>query len=164
MRPEGRSRHSTIGDMTQPQTFEQSREIPTDGQQAFDGTLPMPLPTLFRRWYGPIPPINKVLDQTGDWDVVGQTRTVKLTGGGGMREELTHLDPPHAFGYILSHITGPLSPLVSRVDGEWLFVPTGGGTTVTWRWTIHPRSRFAALVLLVFGRVWRGYARQALQE
>jgi hypothetical protein len=124
----------------------------------------MPLPTLFRRWYGPIPPINKVLDQTGDWDAVGQTRTVKLTGGGSMREELTHVDPPHAFGYILSQIKGPLSPLVSSVDGQWLFEPAGGGTTVTWRWTIHPRSHLAGLALPVFGRVWRGYARQALEE
>ncbi|HXA13459.1 MAG TPA: SRPBCC family protein [Mycobacterium sp.] len=133
-------------------------------QQAFDGTLPMPLPTLFRRWYGPIPPINKVLNQTGDWDSVGQTRTVKLTGGGSMREELTQVDPPHAFGYTLSQIKGPLSPLVSSVGGEWLFGTATRGTTVTWRWTIHPRSRPAALALPVFGRVWRGYARQALEE
>ena len=102
--------------MAQPRTFEQSREIPIDVQKAFDGTLPMPLPTLFARRYGPIPPINKVLDQTGDWDAVGQTRTVKLTGGGSMREELTHVDPPHAFGYVLSQIKGPLSPLVSSIS------------------------------------------------
>lgn len=150
--------------MAQPRTFEQSREIPIDVQQAFDGTLPMPLPTLFRRWYGPIPPINEVLDQTGEWHAVGQTRTVKLTGGGSMREELTHVDPPHAFGYLLSQIRGPLSPLVSSVAGEWLFAPAAGGTTVTWRWTIHPRSRLTALALPAFGRVWLGYARQALEE
>jgi Polyketide cyclase / dehydrase and lipid transport len=150
--------------MAQPRTFEQSRQIPIDVQQAFDGTLPMPLPTLFRRWYGPIPPINKVLNQTGDWHSVGQTRTVKLTGGGSMREELTQIDPPHAFGYLLSQIKGPLSPLVSSVRGEWLFASAGAGTTVTWRWTIHPRSRLAALALPVFGLLWRGYARQALEE
>lgn len=81
-----------------------------------------------------------------------------------MREELTHVDPPHAFGYILSEIKGPLSPLVSSVDGEWLFAPTTRGTTVTWRWTIHPRTRLAAPALPVFGRLWRGYARRALLE
>ncbi len=150
--------------MPQPLTVEQSREIPVDVQHAFDGTLPMPLPTLFRRWYGPIPPISKVGNQTGDWDTVGQTRTVRPTGGGSMHEELTHLNPPHAFGYILTQIKGPLSPLVSRVDGEWLFTPTATGTTVTWRWTIHPRSRLGAPALPVFGPLWRGYARGTLEE
>lgn len=150
--------------MPAPLTVEQSREMPVDVQQAFDGTLPMPLPTLFRRWYGPIPPISKVVDQTGDWDAVGQSRTVFLTGGGSMREQLTHLDAPHGFGYVLSDIKGPLSPLVSGIDGEWLFAPTTSGTTVTWRWTLHPRSRLTAPALPVFGRLWRGYARQALEQ
>src|SRR5947209_19870460 len=117
--------------MAQPLTVEQSHDIPVDVRQAYDGTLPMPLPTLFRRWYGPIPPIKAVRNQSGDWNAPGQTRTVLLTGGGSMVEELTHLDPPHAFGYILSQITGPLSPLVNRVDGDWLFAPSGTGTTVT---------------------------------
>ncbi len=150
--------------MTKPLTVEQSREIPIDVQQAFDGTLPMPLPTLFRRWYGPIPPISRVSNQTGGWDAVGQTRTVILTGGGSLREELTRLDPPHAFGYVLSDITGPMAPLVGKVDGEWVFAPARGGTTVTWRWTIHPRSALTAPALPVFGWLWRGYARQSLEE
>jgi hypothetical protein len=150
--------------MTHSLTVEQSHDVPADVQQAFDGTLPMPLPTLFRRWYGPIPPISQVLNQTGGWNAVGQSRTVMLKGGGSMHEELTHLDPPHAFGYILSDIRGPLSPLVDKIDGEWLFAPSDAGTTVTWRWTIHPRSRYAAPALPVFGRLWRGYARQALSE
>ncbi|HEY7054426.1 MAG TPA: SRPBCC family protein [Mycobacterium sp.] len=150
--------------MAQPLTVEQSHHIPVDVKQAFDGTLPMPLPTLFRRWYGPIPPIREVHNQAGDWDAVGQSRTVLLTGGGSMREELTSLDRPNAFGYVLSDIRGPLSPLVSRVDGEWLFAPAGDGTKVTWRWTIHPRSRWAAPALPVFARLWRGYARRALDE
>lgn len=149
--------------MAQPLTVEQSHVLHIDVQEAYDGTLPMPLPTLFRRWYGPIPPIREVHNQTGDWEVVGQTRTVILTGGS-MREELTRVDPPHAFGYTLSDIRGPLSPLVSKVDGEWLFAPSGSGTTVTWRWTIHPRSRVAAPALPVFGKLWRGYARRALDE
>jgi hypothetical protein len=150
--------------MAQPLTVEQSSVLPVDVQQAYDGTLPLPLPTLFRRWYGPIPPISEVRNQTGDWDEIGKSRTVVLTGGGSMREELTRVEPPHAFGYTLSEVKGPLSPLVSKVDGEWLFAPHAKGTTVTWRWTIHPRSRFAAPALPVFGRLWRGYARRALEE
>lgn len=149
--------------MPQPLVVEQSRAIPVTPDGAFRGTLPMPLPTLFRRWYGPIPPIRAVLDQTGEWETVGQTRTVNLVGGGSMREELTSVDAPRSFGYTLTDVKGPLAPLVSRVEGEWIFTPAGTGTEVTWRWTIHPRSAVAARAMPVFGKVWRGYARQALE-
>ncbi len=150
--------------MAQPLVVEQSRAIPVGPEDAFRDMVPMPLPTLFRRWYGPIPPIKEVVGQTGEWDAVGQSRTVVLVGGGSMREELTRMDPPRSFAYILSDIKGPLAPLVGRVEGEWIFEPVGTGTKVTWRWTIHPRSALAAAALPVFGRLWRGYARQSLEE
>lgn len=149
--------------MAQPRVFEQSRAIPVTQEAAFDGTVPIPLPTLFHRWYGPIPPIKAVVDQTGEWDAVGKTRTVLLTGGGSMREELTHFDAPTSFGYTLSDVKGPLAPLVARVDGLWAFAPTGTGTKVTWRWTVHPRSPLSAVALPVFGKLWLGYARQSLE-
>jgi Polyketide cyclase / dehydrase and lipid transport len=150
--------------MTDPLVVAQSRAIPVSVENAFRGTLPMALPTLFRRWYGPIPPIKAVENQAGDWGTVGQTRTVLLAGGGSMREELTRVDAPHSFGYVLSAITGAMSPLVSHIDGEWLFAPAGTGTEVTWRWAIHPRSAVAAAALPVLGRLWRGYARRALEQ
>jgi hypothetical protein len=150
--------------MAQPLVVEQSRAIPVTSEAAFTGTVPMPLPTLFRRWYGPIPPIRAVVDQAGDWDAVGKSRTIVLTGGGSMREQLTSYDPPRSFGYTLSDVKGPMAPIVARVEGLWSFEPVGTGTKVTWRWTIYPRSAFTARVLPVFGRLWRGYARQSLEE
>jgi Polyketide cyclase / dehydrase and lipid transport len=143
---------------------EQSRAISVSVDDAFGGTLPLQLPSLFRRWYGPIPPIGRVRDQIGEWGAVGQTRIVLLVGGGSMREKLTSVDPPRSFGYTLTDITGPLAPLVSWVEGQWSFAPAGAGTTVTWRWAIHPRSVLAVPLLPVLGRLWKGYARQALEE
>jgi hypothetical protein len=150
--------------MAQPMVVEQSRAIPVSQKAAFDGTAPIPLPTLFHRWYGPIPPIKAVKDQTGDWDAVGKSRTVLLTGGGSMREELTSYQAPASFGYTLSDVRGPLAPLVDHVQGLWAFEPVGTGTKITWRWTIHPRSAFVAPVLPVFAKLWLGYARQSLEE
>ena len=150
--------------MAQPLVVEQSRAIPVAPEAAFDGTAPIPLPTLFHRWYGPIPPIKAVRDQTGDWNAVGKTRTVVLTGGGSMRERLTSYDAPHAFGYTLTDVTGAMAPLVEHVEGLWSFEPAGAGTTVTWRWTIYPRSALAAPLLPVFGKLWLGYARRSLEE
>jgi Polyketide cyclase / dehydrase and lipid transport len=150
--------------MAQPLVVEQSRAIPVGQEDAFREMVPIPLDKLFHRWYGPIPPIKEVRGQTGDWDAVGQTRTVVLVGGGSMVEELTHFDPPRSFGYTLTDIKGPLAPLVGRVEGEWTFDQAGTGTNVTWRWTIHPRSALTAPMLPVFGRLWRGYARESLEE
>ncbi len=150
--------------MAKPLVVEQSRTIPLGQEDVFRDMVPMPLPSLFRKWYGPIPPIKEVRDQSGDWDAVGQSRTVVLVGGGSMREELTSYDSPNSFGYRLSDVKGPLSPLVGHVDGEWTFEPVGSGTNVTWRWTIHPRTGLTAPLLPVFGTLWKGYARQSLEE
>lgn len=143
---------------------EQSRAIPVAVELAFSRTLPMPLPELFSRWYGVIPPIKEVCGQTGSWGTPGQTRTVVLAGGGSAQEELTGVDPPRSFSYTLSGIRGPLALLASSVEGKWSFVPAGDGTNVIWQWTIHARSGLSAPLLPVFGRIWRGYARGALER
>lgn len=91
--------------MAQPIVVEQSRAIPVSPHDAYGRTLPMSLPTLFRRWYGPIPPIKDVRDQSGDWQQAGESRTILLTGGGAMRETLTDLTRP-----IASAIRSPASP------------------------------------------------------
>ena len=150
--------------MVQPLVVEQSLEIPVSPDTAFRGTLAMDAPTVFRRWHGPFPPIKQVLDQTGDWESVGQTRTLTLVGGGGMREELASVDPSRSFGYPLSDVKGAMSLLVNRVQGEWTFEPSVAGTKVTWRWTVHPVSALAAPALPVLGRLWHGYARKGLDE
>ena len=147
-----------------PVVMEHSRAIPVDVATAFDRTLPIALPTLFRRWYGPIAPIKAIRDQTGEWNSIGQTRTVVQVGGGSMREELTLLDPPNRFGYTLSGITGPLAPLVDHIEGQWRFAPAGTGTRVTWHWVVHPKTRVATALMPAFSALWRGYARQALEQ
>ncbi|BBX72359.1 SRPBCC family protein [Mycobacterium shinjukuense] len=142
----------------------QSRAIPVTVEDAYGGTLPISLPVICSHWYGPIPPIKEVRDQTGDWDAAGQTRVIAMVGGGSVRETLTDVDPPRSFGYTLSDIKGPLAPLVASVEGRWSFAPAGTGTTVTWQWTIHPKSAIVAPVLPLFGRMWKGYARGVLEK
>ncbi len=152
--------------MAHPVSVERSRAIPVEPGEAFARTLPMSLPTLFARRYGPIPPIREVLDQRGDWNSVGETRTIVLAGPGGgtMRETLTSIDPGRSFGYTITGITGPLAPLIDHVDGSWIFDSAGTGTQVTWRWVLHPKSGFTAPALPVFARIWRGYAGQSLES
>jgi hypothetical protein len=143
---------------------EESLVIPVPAAEAFHRTLPAPLPEIFKRWHGPFPPVKEVREQTGAWDAAGQTRTVVLAGGGSTREELTSVDPPHSFGYRLTQISGPMALLVDHVLGEWIFNPAAGGTEVTWRWDIHPKSPLTSWLLPLFGRMWKGYAQQALRD
>jgi hypothetical protein len=137
-------------------------EVPLD--EAFHRTLPLPLPELFSRWHGPFPPIKEIRDQTGAWDAAGQSRTLLMAGGGSARELLTSVDPPRSFAYRLGDVTGPMAVLVDHVLGEWIFTPAAGGTVITWRWDIRARSALSALALPLFGRLWQGYARQALRR
>ena len=152
--------------MSGPLSVAASRTYPVPVDRAFDVVAPAPLPTIFRRRYGPLPPIRAVRDQTGGaWATgLGQTRTIVLADRGTMREELVTLDRPHRFGYELTRITGPMAPLVERVEGEWSFEPAGTGTRVTWAWVLHPRSGVTAPVVRLVARWWKSYARQALEE
>ena len=91
-------------------------------------------------------------------------RTVVTSDGGTMRETLTDIDVPRApsaTGW--GDVTGPMRPLVDSIDGRWEFAPAGTGTLVTWRWTLHPRGVGAPLMPLI-AKLWRGDARQALEE
>jgi hypothetical protein len=142
----------------------ESRVVPVSPEDAFGRTLPAPLPVIFSRWHGVFPPVKQVHDQTGGWDVAGQTRTVLLAGGASMREELTSVEPPRAFGYRLTTITGPLALLVDHVVGEWTFKPAAGGTEIAWRWDIHAKSPLASRLLPLFARMWIRYARHVLAD
>ena len=152
--------------MAAPVHAEASRSVPVPVEQAYVAVLTAPLPAIFSRRYGPLPPIREVRDQAGEWGAggLGQTRTIVTADRGTMREELTVLEPPARFGYSLSRIAGPMKPLVDHVEGMWTFAPAGTGTRITWTWTFHPSNRAAGLVLPALARMWRGYARQGLEE
>jgi Polyketide cyclase / dehydrase and lipid transport len=149
--------------MPTPVHLARSRTYPIPVEQAFAFTLPVPLDAVFSRRYGPLPPISGTL-QDGQWSTPGQTRVVRTTDGGSMREELLSVDAPRSFTYVLTEVEGPLKPLAVSVDGAWEFEPVGSGCRITWSWTIHPRSAGAALVLPIIGRLWQGYARQSLDQ
>ena len=141
-----------------------SRSYPLDPDRAFDAVLALPLPDLFCRRYAALPRIREVRDQAGAWGTVGQTRTIVLADRSTMRETLTSLDRPRSFGYRIGDLHGPLRPLASSINGRWSFEATGTGVRVTWAWSVRPASAATALLMPAFGRMWQGYARQALEQ
>lgn len=145
---------------------EQSRSLPVTPEQAFRKIIEMDVPTMFRRRYGPIPPIVGVSGQDADdWrGTVGQTRVLELGAWGSIRETVFSVDEPHAWVYRISDFTGPLAALLTTIEAAFLFAPAGTGTRITWKYNMIPRSRLAASALPAFGWFWRGYARQMLEE
>jgi Polyketide cyclase / dehydrase and lipid transport len=150
--------------MVKPVEMQYSQTFPAPPAEAFDKVLPLPLPELFDRRYGPIPAIRSVDGPASPWGETGQARTLHLKGGGSLREELTRVDRPGVFGYTITDVKGPMKALASRIDGSWSFDADGAGTRVTWRWTMYPRSSGMAPIVRAFARIWRGYARQSFQR
>lgn len=150
--------------MTTPLVVQYARTFPVSVEQAFNYVLPMPLERIFERRFGPLPPIRGVEGQEGVWGTVGQSRTIKLSDGGTMREELTKVDAPREFGYRITDLTGPMKPLAASVEGRWAFEAAGTGVRITWGWTVHPASSVAELAMPLFGWLWRGYARQSMES
>ena len=148
--------------MATPVHLEQSHTYRVSVEHAFDVVLATPLPDVFRRRYAAIPAIREVRGQDGPWGTVGQSRTILLADGGTMREELTQVDRPRCFAYTITEITGPMKLLAASADGRWTFEDAGSGVVVTWAWEVRPASSVAALVMPVFARFWRGYARRAM--
>ena len=149
--------------MSNPLNVQESRAVPVPVEEAYRRVLPAPLTEVFDHWYGPIPSVREVTDQEGEWGTVGQSRTIRTADGGSMREELTTVEPPLGFGYTISDVTGPMKLLVSTLEGSWRFEPAGTGVRITWAWTIHPASQLAEVAMPLFGWLWKGYARQALE-
>jgi hypothetical protein len=145
-------------------SLSQSRALPATPEHLFDLLFRVPPQQVFTRRHGPIPPLREVREGAGRFDEPGDSRTLVLTDGGSMRETLTEVDRPRAFGYRLTEFAGPLRPLTDRVEGRWAVEPAGTGALVTWSWDLHPRGRVGALGLSIFARFWPGYARKGLEQ
>lgn len=139
-----------------------SRTVPGGVADTYARVLPMPLPTIFTSWHGPLPPIRST-EGPEPWQSPGQQRRVNLVGPGWMHETLLAVEPPHHFDYRLDRIHGPMRALVAGVEGRWAFAPVAGGTRVTWSWRVTGRAA-ARWLLPAFARLWQGYAAKALRD
>ncbi|MCW2758998.1 MAG: hypothetical protein JWO46_2744 [Nocardioidaceae bacterium] len=142
-----------------------SRVVPTSVENAFDVLLPVPLERIFGQRHLLIPPLVGT-DQDGVWGSagVGQSRIVKQSDGGRMREVLTSLERPREFGYDLSIVKGPLRLIAGQISGVWRFEPAGAGTKVTWAWTVQPASAVGGLLLPALRPLWNGFAAKGFDR
>ena len=136
-----------------------------DAARTFSIIAPIDLTTILTG-FGPLPAVAGVENQNGDWDAIGQTRTLRLADGTTAREELTAFEAPHHFAYVVTEFSGPLRFLAREARGDWRFAELSSGETrVLWRYGFRPTSVLAALPLMLVTRLlWRAYMKQALRE
>lgn len=128
--------------------------------------VPVDLTKLFKG-RGPLPAVVRVFDQTGPWDVVGQTRSVSLSDGGELVEEITWVETPDkgraGFRYIIRGFSGFIGLLTDSAEGDWSFTEVDGHTRVQWQYSFRPRGMFQRYILaLVVRFLWRSYMKDAL--
>lgn len=142
-------------------TVETIIDVPRE--RAFWGIVPIDLRSIFTG-FGPLPAVTGITDQVGNWDAVGQTRSVTLSDGSSAREGITGYKNPQYFSYTVSGFTGVFRFLTTSANGEWWFEPVSESRThIKWRYAYHSRN-VAAIPLLWFivNVLWRGYMKKAL--
>lgn len=119
-------------------------------------------PSRFYPAFGPLPAVHEVWDQSGEWDSVGRTRTLVLSDGGTVVEQITDAASPRFFAYELSRFTGPFGRLVAGARAEWEFTPLADGTRVEWRYSFRARPGWGLAVAVIRRAFWAPYMRRVL--
>lgn len=117
-----------------------------------------------------LPGVERTTNTTGPWDVPGSNRTIHLTDGSTVHEEVTAGDhptngAPGYFAYRVTEFTNPIRFLVKEARGQWWFTDDPGGTHVKWTYSFVARFWPAVLVLLPLVKIlWSRYMAAALAE
>jgi hypothetical protein len=112
--------------------------------------------------FGPLPAVREVVDQTGSWDTVGRTRTLRLSDGGSVIEHITEADHPTFFAYELTDFQKLFGRLVEGARAEWRFTEVAGGTRIHWSYVFHPKPGAGWIVGPIVRLFWAPYMRRVL--
>lgn len=131
-------------------------------EHVFDIIVPIDLSSVFHG-FGPLPAVTGTSDETGPWDAVGRSRTVRLSDGGTSAEQITSYERPSSFGYRVGPFAGVFGHVVSHADGSWIFVELDGTTQIFWTYQFAPRAGMGLVVRAILP-LWRRYADRVLAE
>jgi hypothetical protein len=104
---------------------------------AFCHVVPIDLTSIFKG-YGLLPVVIGTEAQTGNWDAIGQTKTVNLSDGSSVKERITQYQKPDYFSYVVSDFSGVLGLLITSAAGEWWFESDNlspNSTVIRWSYT-----------------------------
>jgi hypothetical protein len=122
------------------------------------------LPTLLHRYLF-VPGVTGTADVSGPWNQPGRSRTVALSGGGTVREEITSYERPRYFAYRVEGFPAPFALLVRSAQGRWWLATDGARTIIRWSYSFDAARPAGAVPLRVFAHLfWRGYMRAAMRR
>lgn len=131
--------------------------------------VPIDLRDLFKG-HRPLPAVVEVMDQTGPWDVAGSTRSVGLSDGRQLSEEVSVVKLPdgeHArFASVVRGFSGVIGALTSKARVHWDFeAESPNRTTIDLTYSFMPRNPAARVLLILVVRfLWRPYMTAALEN
>ena len=92
----------------------------------------------------PIPGIRSAEFREGDSPVPGAWRTITLTDGSAINEQILELERPRIHRYAWSEgLRFPLSTLIRRAEATWTFSETASQTRVCWLYAFELTSPLA---------------------
>ena len=142
-----------------------SGRVKVNTLDAFCHVVPIDLTSIFKG-YGLLPAVIGTSAQTGNWDAIGQTKTVHLSDGSQAKEMITEYQNPDYFSYIVSDFSGSLGYLITSATGEWWFESSdslSNRTVIRWSYTFIPKSLIAVPILWIVNKfLWAGYMRSVI--
>ena len=142
---------------------------------AWESFVPVKLADVFPDSKGPVPAVRSTSGQQGRWDVVGRSRSVHLSDGSTVREEITASDPTAgsppvgnaaSFSYRVSGFTGPIGLLAKEAHGAWRFEQVAPNRTrIEWIYSLGPKSWLTSVPLrFILATFWHSYMRDGIQN
>jgi hypothetical protein len=144
-----------------------SVKVDTNTFDAFCHVVPIDLTSIFKG-YGLLPAVIGTEAQTGNWDAIGQTKTVNLSDGSSVQERITQYQKPDYFSYVVSDFSGILGLLITSAAGEWWFESDNlspNSTVIRWSYTFIPKSLIAIPILSIVNKfLWAGYMQLVISN
>ena len=105
---------------------------------------------------GPVSGATRTIITKGPYSFVGATRTVFLTDGSNITEQLLEYQPNNYYSYSITGISDVLRHLTTVAYGQWWFENNGTNTHVKWTYRFVPKNFFARIGLALFLRLFYG--------
>jgi Polyketide cyclase / dehydrase and lipid transport len=116
--------------------------------------------------FGPIPAIVRV-DELGSGPALGSRRSVNMSDGSVIEEELVVFERPTRYGYRwLTRPKPPFGWLIAGAVADWTFTGADGGsrTRVDWVYTFTLTSPLAAPLALIVMAIFKRWMTKALER
>jgi hypothetical protein len=116
--------------------------------------------------YGPLPGVDRTIDQSGTWTTRGETRGLQMSRGITATQEILIAERPDFFAYRVSEFNSVLNLMAHGAEARWWFTEVEPETMILhWTYTFWPRSVAGKLTLYpVIRTIWSWYMQVAIQD